>query len=242
MKKMKEWLKRVIAFMLAVLIGISSIPGAALAGIQTEQQKYSVRLESCEHGAIRFVGSEEQILTYAIKESVCIVPEADSGYMLDSLSIIDGNGNEILSDRENGRYTFLMPEADVAVSAVFSQKEEADVSAAEIESPAEIEDSLEDTAGEHTVVLADAENGSVAFSGMEGQEHQFYAGDTISLVMSADRGFEPDTVSIVGTDGELIRQDLDGEIFSFDMPEEDITVTVGFKETGSKEGDRKSVV
>ena len=191
MKKIKEWVRRGTALTLAVLLCLSGVPGTAWADIRTEPEKYAVHLGPCENGAVVFEGSEERTLTYAVDESVCLAPRADPGYILGSLDVADEYGNQILPDRENGRYIFLMPGADVTVSAVFYPREKPDVSPTEETTGEDGGGPLEGIAGEYTAALADTENGSVAFAGVDGTELGFYAGDTISLVMSADKGYEP---------------------------------------------------
>ena len=47
----------------------------------------------------------------------------DSGYVLETISVTDKNGNDLkLTDKGNGKYTFTMPTSKVEVKATFMEE------------------------------------------------------------------------------------------------------------------------
>ena len=58
-------------------------------------------------------------------DTVTITVKPDSGYVLDDLTVTDKNGNELkLTDKGNGKYTFIMPAGKVEVKANFTKEVE----------------------------------------------------------------------------------------------------------------------
>ena len=58
-------------------------------------------------------------------DTVTITVKPDSGYVLDDLTVTDKNGNELkLTDKGNGKYTFIMPAGKVEVKASFTKEVE----------------------------------------------------------------------------------------------------------------------
>ncbi len=60
---------------------------------------------------------------YADKgDTVTVTVKPDSGYVLETLTVTDKNGNELtLKDKGNGKYTFTMPSGKVEVKATFME-------------------------------------------------------------------------------------------------------------------------
>lgn len=57
--------------------------------------------------------------------TVTVTVKPDDGYRLDALTVTDGNGDPLqLTDKGDGRYTFIMPAGKVEVSAVFVKEAE----------------------------------------------------------------------------------------------------------------------
>ena len=57
--------------------------------------------------------------------TVTITAKPDSGYQLDDLTVTDKNGKELkLTDKGNGKYTFIMPASKVEVNATFVKEVE----------------------------------------------------------------------------------------------------------------------
>ena len=66
--------------------------------------------------------AEETIFTMP-DGSVTVTAEPDDGYELDSLKVLDKNGKELeLTDKGDGRFTFIMPAGRVEVKAAFTEE------------------------------------------------------------------------------------------------------------------------
>ena len=66
--------------------------------------------------------AEETIFTMP-DGSVTVTAEPDEGYELDSLKVLDKNGKELeLTDKGDGRFTFIMPAGKVEVKAAFTEE------------------------------------------------------------------------------------------------------------------------
>ena len=79
---------------------------------------YSVSTPSkTEHGSVTVSPR------YADKgDTVTVTVKPDSGYVLETLTVTDKNGNELtLKDKGNGKYTFTMPAGKVEVKATFME-------------------------------------------------------------------------------------------------------------------------
>ena len=61
-------------------------------------------------------------------DRVTITVKPDSGYVLETLTVTDKNGNELtLKDKGDGKYTFTMPGSKVTVSAEFVEEQAASI-------------------------------------------------------------------------------------------------------------------
>ena len=78
---------------------------------------YSVTVDKTENGSVTVSPKS------ASKGStVTITVKPDSGYVLETLTVTDKNGNELtLKDKGNGKYTFTMPAGKVEVKATFME-------------------------------------------------------------------------------------------------------------------------
>lgn len=94
---------------------------------------------------------------------------------------------------------------------------------------AEPEDSKEPPV-KYTVLLENSENGTVQFSDQEGAEKEFAPGDTVSLKLNADDGFAVNGILIkdADTDEEIMKEDSDNNIYTFNMPEANLKVSASF--------------
>ena len=55
-------------------------------------------------------------------DTVTVTVKSDSGYVLETISVTDKNGNDLkLTDKGNGKYTFTMPTSKVEVKATFME-------------------------------------------------------------------------------------------------------------------------
>ena len=61
-------------------------------------------------------------------DRVTITVTPDKGYELDKLTVKDASGNKLkLTDKGNGKYTFIMPGSKVTVSAEFVEEQAASI-------------------------------------------------------------------------------------------------------------------
>ena len=77
---------------------------------------WEVTVESCDHGTVAIWPEEAKMTT-----TITLTVTADEGYELEGLTVTDGKGNALaLTDKGGGVFTFLMPNSDVAIEAVFA--------------------------------------------------------------------------------------------------------------------------
>ena len=100
------------------------------------------------------------------------------------------------------------------------------VNAAEPDAAAE----PKETASNWTVTLEDAEHGALAFADSKKAEETFEAGDTVTVTLTADKGYEAAGISITQTETgeEVCKEESKDNQYSFTMPETDLTITASF--------------
>ena len=77
---------------------------------------WEVTVESCDHGTVAIWPEEAKMTT-----TITLTVTPDEGYELEGLTVTDGKGNALaLTDKGGGVFTFLMPNSDVAIEAVFA--------------------------------------------------------------------------------------------------------------------------
>lgn len=77
--------------------------------------KYTVSITTVENGKISVSPS-----TAKKGDAVTISVAPDTGYKLDKLTVTDSKGNTLtVSDKGNGKYTFIMPDSKVTVTSTF---------------------------------------------------------------------------------------------------------------------------
>ena len=78
---------------------------------------YIVTVRRAEHGTIKVSARAAER-----GESVTVTATPDSGYVLETISVTDKNGNDLkLTDKGNGKYTFTMPASKVEIKATFME-------------------------------------------------------------------------------------------------------------------------
>ena len=86
-------------------------------GSRSSSRRYEVSAPSVKHGDVT-VSPE----TASKGDTVTITVKPDSGYVLETLTVTDKNGNELtLKDKGSGKYTFTMPAGKVEVKATFME-------------------------------------------------------------------------------------------------------------------------
>ena len=78
---------------------------------------YAVTAAETKHGAVALSAQSAKR-----GSTVTVTVKPDSGYVLETLAVVDGSGNEQkLTDLGEGRYTFTMPSGKVEVKATFQE-------------------------------------------------------------------------------------------------------------------------
>ncbi len=138
--------------------------------------------------------------------TVTLNPTADSGYVLDSLTVKDASGNDVLAQQN----AFAMPQSDVTVTAVFKKI--------------------------YKITINKPENGNIGVVTPRGrwttnvgaQTVTAFAGETIvyDAILESGSIYKLDTFTITGVDGI----DASKQKNSFVMPQSDVTISATFKQ------------
>ena len=87
------------------------------SGSSSSSRRYDVSAPSVKHGNVTVSPK-----TASKGDTVTVTVKPDSGYVLETLTVTDKNGNELtLKDKGNGKYTFTMPAGKVEVKATFME-------------------------------------------------------------------------------------------------------------------------
>ncbi len=142
-------------------------------------------------------------LTAQKGETVTLTLSASEGYEFDSISVKDASNNsvETTAVTEGSKYTFVMPESNVTVSASFTPKR-------------------------YTVGISeDIENGTVTTDKLTAKK-----GQTVTLTFSANAGYQFDSIFVKDDSNNRVktRTVTAGTKYTFVMPESDVTVSANF--------------
>ena len=77
----------------------------------------------------------------------------------------------------------------------------------------------------YTVTIAELTNGTIEFANLGNEDHKFYQGDTVRLIITPADGYE---LVSANAGNEALIPDEDGNC-AFEMPAQDVTVTATFK-------------
>ncbi|MBO4546749.1 MAG: hypothetical protein J5700_04135, partial [Treponema sp.] len=143
-------------------------------------------------------------MSVAAGTTVTLTPAADSGYVLDSLTVKDASGNDVLAQRN----AFAMPQSDVTVTAVFKKI--------------------------YTITINKPTNGNIGVvtprgrwtTKDAGQTIEAFAGETIVYDATPASGYKFRAFTIGGVDGI----DASKQKNSFVMPQSDVTISAEFEE------------
>ena len=95
----------------------AALPGTVLpysGSIGTGVTTYSITVKSSKNGDV--TASHK---TASKGTAVTLTVDPDKGYVLDTLTVLDGKDKEIKLTEKNGKYTFTMPASKVTVEAMF---------------------------------------------------------------------------------------------------------------------------
>ena len=183
-----------------------------IEGTASNRQTYTIKVdENIQHGQISYEcgeGVDAEKIHY--KDKIIVnIDEIEDGYGLESLKYIYNDGEtqkegEIAYDESAKEYSFLMPAADVTITAVFSEiKYTVSVS--------------EDIVNGTVIVMDENEN----------QVNEFVPGSKVVLNPIPEEGFIPDELSYTYMEGgEEKTEPIPG--VSFEMPKADVTINATF--------------
>ena len=87
------------------------------SGSSSSSRRYDVSAPSVKHGDVTVSPK-----TASKGDTVTVTVKPDSGYVLETLTVTDKNGDELtLKDKGSGKYTFTMPAGKVEVKATFME-------------------------------------------------------------------------------------------------------------------------
>ena len=86
-------------------------------GSSSGSATYTITVDKSKNGAVTVSPKSA-----SKGDTVTVTVKPDSGYVLETLTVTDKNGNELtLKDKGNGKYTFTMPSGKVEVKATFME-------------------------------------------------------------------------------------------------------------------------
>lgn len=154
-----------------------------------------------DHGTIK-VGDNKSSAIYAPNDIVKITLTPNEGYYLVEWNVYK-EGDASTKVTVSNDSTFIMPEYNVNVSAVLAQAEPV----------------------LYTVTIGELTNGTIEFANLGNEDHKFYQGDTVRLIITPADGYE---LVSANAGNEALIPDEDGNC-AFEMPAQDVTVTATFK-------------
>ena len=212
---MKKTITRGIALLLALLLAFPwGLAQAVFASsIATDgRTSYLVELGEGENGSISFAGTDELAREFLPGDTVQLVLHPEEGYRVQSFALISAASGETIDSTEisDTDVSFVMPEDDLVVSAVFAPV-----------AGSEAADSAEEGTGDvgqekavYKVETAVSENGSLSV-----ENGMFHEGDRVILTVDADEGY---TFTKVNAEGADIALTMEGGSYAFTMPAADI--------------------
>ena len=96
---------------------ITYVEPSSGSGSSSSSRRYDVSAPSVKHGDVTVSPK-----TASKGDTVTVTVKPDSGYVLETLTVTDKNGDELtLKDKGSGKYTFTMPAGKVEVKATFME-------------------------------------------------------------------------------------------------------------------------
>ncbi len=118
--------------------------------------------------------------------------------------VADVKVNGVSLNPTNNTYSFEMPEEDVTITATFEPAQEA---------------------MKYLVTIAELENGSIRFADLDNDDHKYYEGDLVHLIIIPAEGYK---LVSANAGNEALQPDENGNC-SFRMPGQDVTVSATFE-------------
>ena len=102
-----------------------SLSSSSNNGSSSSNSGYAVSVSPASNGSVTVSPKSA-----AKGDTVTITVKPDEGYELDSLVVTDKDGKEIALTEKDGKYTFVMPQSKVTVTAAFAEVQETEEPAA----------------------------------------------------------------------------------------------------------------
>ncbi|WP_026528314.1 InlB B-repeat-containing protein [Butyrivibrio sp. VCD2006] len=132
-------------------------------------------------------------------ETVTVTTTAESGYEIDKVTVKNEDGSAVSVSGSEDSYSFTMPAGNVTITATFKKIS-------------------------YSVTVASSENGSA-----ESDKTSATKGDTVSITVAPESGYETDKVTVKDVDGNSVSVSGSENSYSFTMPAGNVTVTATFK-------------
>ena len=173
---------------------------------------YTNKIKMAFAGSVAFAAQPD--------ETVLVSPQADAGYTLASLKVLDSQGNEVaLTEREEGygNYEFVMPEGDVTIQPEFVKDSKYAGDVTIMGTPEK------EPEGEFAISVSDkVENGTVTVDNMA------KAGSLVTITAEPAEGYRFMQASVICENNEaVIVESKDGKA-QFIMPECPVTIMAWF--------------
>lgn len=136
----------------------------------------------------------------AVDDIVIITVAPDAGYVADSVTVKDRDGNEVETEKvKDGIYTYKQPEGQVTISATMVEKE-------------------------YQILVDEVVNGKVSVS------HELAkAGTKVTVNVTPDDGYKLTSVSAVNAKGEALTLVEEDGVYTFTQPKSNVTVAAVFE-------------
>lgn len=178
-----------------------TMPAAKVTVTATFEKAYTITIPATTGGTVTAKPSP------AIAGStVTLTVTPNEGYALDTLTVTSADTTKVDTEKVSDTvYTFVMPAANVTVTAAFKSTTEAPV---------------EET---YTITVETSTNGTV-----KADKTTAKANETVTLTVTPNKGYELDKLTVTDADGKAVEVTNN----AFKMPASNVKVTATFKEAG----------
>lgn len=160
---------------------------------------YNVYNESSENGRTEISASAARA-----GATITVTPHPNPDFEVDVVYVSTDNGTGVIVTRnDDGIYRFIMPSSNVKVSVVYK--------------------AVKDPDREYSITVANPVNGSVVVSAAKAR-----VGTMVSVKAEANPGYSIRSVAIESASREDVPVYVDKDLYSFEMPDDDVLVVVTF--------------
>ncbi|MBC8535930.1 InlB B-repeat-containing protein [Feifania hominis] len=153
----------------------------------------------------------------AAGDAVVITVTPDNNYRLNKLTATYMDGENVEKLSISTERSFIMPDADVEVSATFERAGSSGTGGGGAVAPT------------YTVIVDDSQNGEVTANHSSASE-----GETVTLIVVADKGYELDVLTVTDEKGVKVKLTEQNGAFIFTMPASKVTVKAAFAQVEVK--------